>query len=184
MRRPLPSAACNVDTNLHLAAHLIPPMQFEPTNSSLSDAQDILYHIVQYLDPDRSSAEDLARIRQTLLSTAFSCRNFTRPALAALWRFLPSDKPLTDLLVTLGLAEYSAFLDGSHPTPLALRLKGSVVSVSSAVNRMNSYMFPGLVYLTGSTYTPSMEPISRLCGACSRDLCRVFFGPVKAVKLV
>ena len=141
MRRPLPSAACNVHTNLHLAARLIPPMQFEPTNSSLSDAQDILYHIVQYLDPDRSSAEDLARVRQTLLSTAISCRNFTRPALAALWRFLPSDKPLTDLLVTLGLAEYSAFLDGSHPSPLALKLKGSAVSVSSAVNRMKVLIY-------------------------------------------
>ena len=121
-------------------------MQVAPINPSLSDVQDLLYHIVQHLDPDRSSVEDRTRVRQTLLSAALTCRNFARPALAALWRSLPSDKPLTHLLFTLKLAGYSPFYDGSFHwhTPPVLQLKNSAVSVSSAVyfvsDRMSSYI--------------------------------------------
>ncbi|KAI1787419.1 hypothetical protein LXA43DRAFT_713507 [Ganoderma leucocontextum] len=86
------------------------------TTPSLSDVQDILYYIFPHLDPDQSSGEDIFRVRQTLIHSALTCRNFTRPALSALWRSLPSDKPLMSLLCTLGIAQDRMLL-GREPPP-------------------------------------------------------------------
>ncbi|KAM5540962.1 hypothetical protein V8D89_005273 [Ganoderma adspersum] len=78
-----------------------------PTTSSLTDVQDILYYIFPRLDTERSSWDDIFRVRQTLLHSALTCRTFAWPALSALWRSLPSEKPLTSLLFALGIAQDS-----------------------------------------------------------------------------
>ena len=88
-------------------SHILPIAFMHTLSASrtLSDVQDILYHIFCYLDPERSTGEDTFRVRQTLIHSAISCKNFTDPALNALWRCLPNQKPLTSLLYTLDIAQ-------------------------------------------------------------------------------
>ncbi|KAI1787414.1 hypothetical protein LXA43DRAFT_713039 [Ganoderma leucocontextum] len=88
-----------------------------PTTRSLSDVQGVLFYIISpHLDPEQSSSEeDIFLFRQTLLRSALTCRNFTRPALTALWRWLPSDKPLISLLCTLGIAQDRVLLERGPP---------------------------------------------------------------------
>ncbi|KAI0702803.1 hypothetical protein C8T65DRAFT_831089 [Cerioporus squamosus] len=74
------------------------------THRSISDVQDILYKVVPYLNPEHyADQEEIARARKTLLHSALTCRNFTQPALNILWSSLPSEKPLLELLWTLGI---------------------------------------------------------------------------------
>ncbi len=71
---------------------------------SLSDLPDIIYHVFSYLDPIHYSVTEAEAARQSLAMVARTCRGFTDPALNVLWRRLPSDGPLVDLLRSLGIA--------------------------------------------------------------------------------
>ncbi|TBU31046.1 hypothetical protein BD311DRAFT_795777 [Dichomitus squalens] len=78
---------------------------------------DIIYQVFEQLhvSVDINFAQDEVRdaihCRQALARLARSCRAFTHPALKVLWRCLPSDQPLLELLCTLAIAHYS--LDAS-----------------------------------------------------------------------
>ena len=85
---------------------------------SIADVQDIIYHIVSYLDPGLPYTVGSKLVRQTLARLARTSRNFYDPALKTLWRRLPDDKPLADLLCTLGIVE-------RHPTPDSERIPDS-----------------------------------------------------------
>ncbi|TBU60075.1 hypothetical protein BD310DRAFT_359485 [Dichomitus squalens] len=68
--------------------------------------EDILYQVFEQLHVDIESAQsDAPHCRQALARLAWSCRAFAHPALTVLWRSLPSDQPLNELLCTLGIAE-------------------------------------------------------------------------------
>ncbi|TBU40529.1 hypothetical protein BD309DRAFT_967292 [Dichomitus squalens] len=78
---------------------------------------DIIYHIFAHLDPERYSPYDphanLYDARQALARSARACRSFTRPALKVLWKRIPDDQPLADLLCSLGIAEKESTLAGN-----------------------------------------------------------------------
>ncbi len=86
-------------------------------NRSITDVQDILYEVFLYLNPDHYTyQEEIARARKTLLHSALTCRNFARPALDVLWNCLPSEKPLLELLWTLGIVlEVETDISASGP---------------------------------------------------------------------
>ena len=85
------------------------PTMSTPTavNLSLPDVPDILHHIFVFLDPIHHSWYEYDRIyesRQSLARAARTCRSFTGPALDVLWKRLPDDQPLADLLCEVGIA--------------------------------------------------------------------------------
>ncbi|TBU36482.1 hypothetical protein BD309DRAFT_975657 [Dichomitus squalens] len=68
--------------------------------------EDIVYQVFEHLHVDIESAQsDAPHCRQALARLARSCRAFAHPALTVLWRSLPRDRPLTELLCTLEMAE-------------------------------------------------------------------------------
>ena len=73
---------------------------------SLASFTDILNDVFTLLDPAAHSSNDNAAYesRHALAMSARTCRAFSAPALRALWRYLPDDQPLADLLCTLGIA--------------------------------------------------------------------------------
>ena len=85
---------------------------------SIADVQDIIYHIVSYLDPGLPYTVGSKLVRRALARLARTCRNFTRPALKMLWKRLPDDQPLADLLCILGIAQRHGDV-GSGATRLA-----------------------------------------------------------------
>ena len=76
------------------------------TTSSLADFPDILHCVFAFLDPDLHLERNDAvyEFRQTLAASARTCSGFTGPALSVLWKRLPDDQPLADLLCALGIA--------------------------------------------------------------------------------
>ena len=71
---------------------------------SLADVPDILPDIFSYLDPIHYSDESMYEARRSLAMAARSCRDFAGPALDVLWRRLPDDQPIADLLYIVGIA--------------------------------------------------------------------------------
>ncbi|PIL25793.1 hypothetical protein GSI_11543 [Ganoderma sinense ZZ0214-1] len=75
------------------------------TSRSLPDVPDILHHVFSYLDPIHQSGDGQAyESRLSLAFAARTCHGFTGPALDVLWKRLPDDQPLADLLCELGIA--------------------------------------------------------------------------------
>ncbi|RPD63425.1 hypothetical protein L227DRAFT_651068 [Lentinus tigrinus ALCF2SS1-6] len=73
-------------------------------NQSISDVHDIVLEIFSYFNPEHyDNQADIASARNTLLHSALTCKNWTRPALNILWSCLPSDQPLLQLLAALGI---------------------------------------------------------------------------------
>ena len=71
---------------------------------SLADFPDILYDVFAYLDPSQQIGEEsVYDCRRSLAVSARTCRQFTIPALSMLWKRLPDDQPLADLLCALGI---------------------------------------------------------------------------------
>ena len=77
--------------------------------------EDIAYQVFEHLyaSTDIDSVEDgvvehVISCRQALARSARTCKAFTYLALAALWRSLPSDEPLLQLLCILGVAKNSS----------------------------------------------------------------------------
>ncbi|PIL25778.1 hypothetical protein GSI_11528 [Ganoderma sinense ZZ0214-1] len=74
---------------------------------SLPDFPDILYHIFSFLDPVHHLRHEHNQVYESCRSLALAartCRTFTGPALDVLWKRLPDDQPLADLLCQLGIA--------------------------------------------------------------------------------
>ncbi|KAM5540945.1 hypothetical protein V8D89_005256 [Ganoderma adspersum] len=73
--------------------------------SNIANFPDVIYYVVSHLDPWVPDGDlDVYTVRRALARSARTCRNFTRPALKMLWKHLPDDQPLADLLCTLGIA--------------------------------------------------------------------------------
>ena len=76
--------------------------------------EDIMYQVFKHLHANVDDfiedgvVQDVVYCRQALARSARACRAFAYPALAALWRSLPSDEPLLRLLCTLGIAQDSS----------------------------------------------------------------------------
>ncbi|KAM5540944.1 hypothetical protein V8D89_005255 [Ganoderma adspersum] len=76
------------------------------TTRTLPDVPDILYHVFSYLDPVHQLDDDAVyESRRSLAIAARTCQGFVGPALDVLWRRLPDDQPLADLLCALDIAE-------------------------------------------------------------------------------
>lgn len=79
---------------------------------SLTGFHDIFYHILSHLIPElkvltigfREMTESKSA-RKALACLARTHSSFTRPALAQMWRSLPSKKPLEHLLCVVGIAQ-------------------------------------------------------------------------------
>ena len=72
---------------------------------TLPDVPDILYYVFSYLDPvHQSQYEQVYESRRSLAVAARTCRGFSGPALDVLWRRLPDDQPLANLLCEVGIA--------------------------------------------------------------------------------
>ena len=73
---------------------------------SLANFPHILYDVFTFLDPAQYSLSDDAahESRYALAMSARTCHGFSALALKVLWRHLPDDQPLADLLCTLGIA--------------------------------------------------------------------------------
>ena len=91
----------------------IPPQLFpwnETMNGipsrSLANFPHILHDVFTFLDPAQYSLSDDAAYesRDALVMSARACHGFTALALKVLWRHLPDDQPLADLLCILGIA--------------------------------------------------------------------------------
>ncbi|KAI1787395.1 hypothetical protein LXA43DRAFT_712467 [Ganoderma leucocontextum] len=75
------------------------------SSRSLTNVPDVLYHVFSYLDPIHQVKDDqIYESRRSLAIAARTCRGFTGPALDVLWKRLPDDQPLADLLCELGIA--------------------------------------------------------------------------------
>ena len=82
---------------------------------SLAHYPDILYGIFACLDPaDHSDYDALHETRRSLAFSARVCREFSAPALSVLWRQLPDDQPLADLLCALGIAAKERDLEAEN----------------------------------------------------------------------
>ena len=78
-----------------------------PTSLSLPDVPDVLYAIFSFLDPVhhlKHEHDQVYESRRSLARAARTCRGFARPALDVLWKRLPDDQPLADLLCEVGIA--------------------------------------------------------------------------------
>ncbi|PIL25776.1 hypothetical protein GSI_11526 [Ganoderma sinense ZZ0214-1] len=76
------------------------------TTRTLPDVPDILYHVFSYLDPVHELDDDAVyESRRSLAIAARTCQGFVGPALDVLWRRLPDDQPLADLLCALKIGE-------------------------------------------------------------------------------
>ena len=79
------------------------------TARSVADYPEIMYFVFSHLDPDgHLQLQDVYNARQALAWLARTCRNFTRSASKILWKNLPGDQPLADLLCVLGIARRRA----------------------------------------------------------------------------
>ena len=77
------------------------------TSRSLPDVPDILYHVFSYLDSVHHSQYEYDRMHESRRSGALAAgtrQGFTGPALDVLWKRLPGDQPLADLLCEPGIA--------------------------------------------------------------------------------
>ncbi|EJF60208.1 hypothetical protein DICSQDRAFT_127907 [Dichomitus squalens LYAD-421 SS1] len=73
---------------------------------TLPVVDDVLAQIFSHLDPSRSTSPKKDELlRATLASSARSSKGLTVHAIKFLWRRLPSERPLTNLLSTLGLVQ-------------------------------------------------------------------------------
>ncbi|TBU31635.1 hypothetical protein BD311DRAFT_737315 [Dichomitus squalens] len=70
---------------------------------SIFAVEDICYQIIANLEPELWHEGEWPSLRRTLAQTARICTSFRRPALRTLWKRLPEDRPLVDLLYTLGI---------------------------------------------------------------------------------
>ena len=81
--------------------------------------EDIMYQVFEQLhasvDVDSPGFRNAMDCRQALARSARSCKAFTRPASAVLWRSLPSDVPLLKLLCALGIAENPSEIASTAP---------------------------------------------------------------------
>lgn len=87
---------------------------FPPTSTmvgsasrSLPDVPDVLHHVFSFLDPIHQFQRDHDKVyesRRSLALAARTCRGFAGPALDVLWKRLPDDQPLADLLCEVGMA--------------------------------------------------------------------------------
>ena len=102
--RPMPAMYMSLAVNI---ACLQTPIMTHTTNSSLADFPDILHCVFAFLDPDlHLERKDVVyESRQALAASARTCSGFTGPALSVLWKRLPDDQPLADLLCALDIAE-------------------------------------------------------------------------------
>ncbi len=76
------------------------------TTRTLPDVPDVLYDVFSYLDPIHQLDNDAVyESRRSLAVAARTCQGFTGPALDVLWKRLPDDQPLADLLCALGIAK-------------------------------------------------------------------------------
>ena len=71
--------------------------------SAIFAVEDVCYQIISNLEPELYHEARLPLLRKTLVQAARTCRSFRRPALRTLWKRLPDDRPLVDLLYTLGI---------------------------------------------------------------------------------
>ena len=87
-----------------------------PSPSPLLAVNDVLHHVVSHLaaeldiptpESPRFEVDDSGSdgARQALARLARTHSTFTQTALAALWRFIPSDEALKYLLCVLGIAQ-------------------------------------------------------------------------------
>lgn len=119
---------------------------------------DILDHIVSriaaelYLstpEPPRFEWDDSGSdaARQALARLARAHGTFTQPALAALWRYLPSDEPLKHLICVVGIAQRPRHDEDEWITP----------------SMVCGFIFVGLIatftFLTGAFWTARHPPI-------------------------
>lgn len=70
----------------------------------LPDVPDVLHHVFSYLDPIHYSDEEIHTSHRSLAMAARTCRGFSGLALDVLWKRLPNDQPLAELLCTIGIA--------------------------------------------------------------------------------
>ncbi|EJF55813.1 hypothetical protein DICSQDRAFT_175475 [Dichomitus squalens LYAD-421 SS1] len=71
---------------------------------SIFAVEDVCYQTIANLEPELWHEGEWPSLRRTLAQTARVCTSFRRPALKTLWKRLPEDRPLVDLLYTLGIA--------------------------------------------------------------------------------
>lgn len=75
------------------------------TTLRLPDVPDILHHVFSYLDPIHCSDREISTPLRSLTMVARTCRGFSGPALDVLWKCLPDDRPLVNLLCAIGIAD-------------------------------------------------------------------------------
>ncbi|KAM5536122.1 hypothetical protein V8D89_010221 [Ganoderma adspersum] len=116
----------------------------------LVTVHDILHHVVSHLaaDLDVPTPESLRfdvddsgsdAARQALARLARAHTTFTQPALAALWRFLPSDQALKHLLCVLGIAQRPTGDDEHAWITPPMKLLGTPVTHPSSWARFQEY---------------------------------------------
>ena len=83
--------------------------------SSLTGLHDIFYHILSHLAPDLKHLNitfletfEEVETRKALARLARTHSSFTQPALAEMWRSLPSQRPLEHLPYVVGIAQGSS----------------------------------------------------------------------------
>ncbi|TBU60004.1 hypothetical protein BD310DRAFT_923663 [Dichomitus squalens] len=87
-------------------AFLETPTMTSTKSSSLAHFPDILYEVFSFFDTDALSWNKhiVHESRRSLAIAAMTCRGFASPALGVLWKRLPDDQPLADLLCAFGIA--------------------------------------------------------------------------------
>ena len=77
-------------------------------HQSIADIQEIVFIVFSNFEDENfafhSGGTFIHNDRKNLLRLALAYRNFVRPALHFLWKTLPSDIPLAELLCRLGIA--------------------------------------------------------------------------------
>ena len=137
--------------------------------TSLIDVNDILLYIVSNIAVDFDAGMvDLAGIessiepkkvdiaRRTLARLAQVHTRFNQPALAALWKFLPSDEPLKHLLCLVGIAQRPPHHEDVWRKPSPVRGSRALRSTATLT------CFAGTLC---DTHNPCVElgAISRIC---------------------
>lgn len=104
-----------------------------PSSALAPGLHDIFYHIIFCLDPKALSLNNFGKetsesksARKALACLARSHSSFTQPALAAMWRSLPTHEALEHLLCVIGIAHKPPIKDVVYgPTPQAHLVRGS-----------------------------------------------------------
>ncbi|KAI1785462.1 hypothetical protein LXA43DRAFT_953893 [Ganoderma leucocontextum] len=115
--------------------------------SPLPGLEDILHHILAHLAADLRVANvasfdrpDSQSAHQTLARLARAHGTFTRPALAVLWRYLRSDRPLLYLLCVLGIAHTPPQKHQRNlPNQPSLEMCGTFATHGSSWARFQAY---------------------------------------------